>query len=411
MRFLKRMKLKNVFVAGGMPTVTYIDREHLSLESSLRNELAEGYKIVAITGPTKSGKTVLCKKVISERDSVWIDGGQVDGSDDFWGGLLRNLDLPDEETISEKVSISASFKAVIGLKTQVSDGKTVKFNGATKKEILQVMRERDLSLIVDDFHYLEDKLQTEVVRSLKSEVFEGLQVVLIAVPHRAFDAISAEPEMEGRYSHINIPEWSENDLKEIASIGFPKLGMQVASETIDEFCSESLGSPLLMQRFCGRLCLNYSVTETIKPARDYLPTKTVREAIYRQVSEQFGFPTFEKLAKGPQSRSKRNPRRLRDGTGSLDIYQAILVAVGNTGPKPKLHYDKIREALQNLLRDVDVPQKHEVSNALGQMEIIARRKLKGEPVLEWSDDYLYLTNPFLMFYMRWSDAAEIAKIP
>ncbi|WP_156916835.1 hypothetical protein [Leisingera aquimarina] len=72
------MKLKDVFVAGGMPTVTYIDREHLGLEKSLREELAEGYKIVAITGPTKSGKTVLCRKVISEQGSVWVDGGQVE---------------------------------------------------------------------------------------------------------------------------------------------------------------------------------------------------------------------------------------------------------------------------------------------------------------------------------------------
>lgn len=401
--------LKNVFVAGGMPSLTYVDREHLHLEKSLREELAEGYKIVAITGPTKSGKTVLCKKVIPERMSIWIDGGQIENADDFWRAVIGALNLPDATEIANGSKISASLQTIIGLKSEISSGNTVKFGGPTKKEILSTLRERDLTLIVDDFHYLSDPLQTEVVRALKSEVFSGLQVVLIAVPHRAFDAISAEPEMEGRYAHVTIPEWTAEDLQEIASTGFKALGMEVSPETVSNFCKEAIGSPLLMQRFCGRLCLHYEVEATLPNPRDFQPTKAVLEDIYKKVSQQFGFPTFEKLAKGPQSRSKRNPRRLKDGSGSLDIYQAILIAVGRTGPKSKLHYDEIRESIRGVLKESDIPQKHEVSNALGQMEVIAKTKLKGEPVLEWSSDYLYLTNPFLMFYMRWSDAADMRE--
>lgn len=401
--------LKDVFVAGGMPSLTYVDREHLHLEKSLRDELAEGYKIVAITGPTKSGKTVLCKKVILESKSIWIDGGQIEKGDDFWAAVLSALKLPAETTVSSDSKVSASLRSLIGLQSEVSAGKTIKFGGPTKKDLLSLVRERDLTLIVDDFHYLSDILQTDVVRALKSEVFHGLQVVLIAVPHRAFDAISAEPEMEGRYAHVTIPEWSPKDLEKIASSGFIALGMNVAPESVADFCEEAIGSPLLMQRFCGRLCLHYDVHNTNAPIRDFAPTKAVRDEIYRKVAQQFGFPTFEKLAKGPQSRSKRNPRRLRDGSGALDIYQAILIAVGRTGPKAKLHYDEIREALRGLLKEFDIPQKHEVSNALGQMETIAKEKLKGEPVLEWSNDYLYLTNPFLMFYMRWSDTSDLSQ--
>jgi hypothetical protein len=399
--------LKEVFVAGGMPSLTYVDREHLNLEKSLRSELAEGFKIVAITGPTKSGKTVLCKKVIPEQECIWIDAGQIEKPDDLWGAIISELRLPSEETENQDASFSAGIRSLIGIQAQVAEGKSVKFSGPTKKEILSTMRERGLALVIDDFHYLTNELQTVVIRSLKSEVFEGLQVVLIAVPHRAFDAISAEPEMEGRYAHLNIPEWDLSDLIQIADIGFHHLGMNVSEESVANFSKEAIGSPLLMQRFCGRLCVRYDVNETVKPAKDFLPTNGTLEEIYRNVSRQFGFPTFEKLAKGPQSRSKRNPRRLKGRDGSLDIYQAILVAVGMTGPRAKLHYDEIRETLRQLLKETDIPQKHEVSTALSKMESIAKTKLKGEPVLEWSDDFLYLTNPFLMFYMRWSDPADL----
>lgn len=399
--------LKDVFVAGGLPNLTYVDRKHLNLEKNLRAELTEGYKIIAVTGPTKSGKTVLCKKVIREDHAIWIDAGQIEKSDDFWGALLGALEMPTEKIEKEDESFSAGLRSLFTLKAEIASGRSVKFAAPSKKEILTLMRERGFALIVDDFHYLSDVMQTEVVRSLKSEVFAGLQAILIAVPHRAFDAISAEPEMEGRYSHIEIPEWNADDLSRIATTGFDLLGITVPTEAITNFCSEALGSPLLMQRFCGRLCTHYEIAETVRSAIEIKPTKEVLDQIFKSVAKQFGFPTFERLAKGPQSRSRRNPRRLKDGSGSLDIYQAILVSVGRTGPKAKLHYDEIRDAMKGLLKEVDLPQKHEVSNALGQMETIARTKLKGEPVLEWSKDYLYLTNPFLMFYMRWSETADM----
>lgn len=399
--------LKDVFVAGGLPNLTYVDRKHLNLEKSLRDEISEGYKVIAVTGPTKSGKTVLCKKVIHEEKSIWIDSGQIEKSDDFWSAILNALDLPTETTTKQNESISFGVKSLFTLKTDLASGKSVKFGAPNKKTILTLTRERGLTLIVDDFHYLTDAIQTEVIRSLKSEVFAGLQAILIAVPHRAFDAISAEPEMEGRYSHIEIPEWGIEDLQAIANTGFELLGLSVENTVVEKFSNEALGSPLLMQRFCGRLCNKYNVLATKKPKLELRPTLESLEEIFRGVAKQFGFPTFERLAKGPQSRSRRIPRKLRDGTGSLDIYQAILVAVGRTGPKPKLHYDEIRDAMKGLLRDADLPQKHEVSNALGQMEEIARTKLKGEPVIEWSKDYLYLTNPFLMFYMRWSKAEDM----
>ncbi len=224
--------VKQVFVAGGMPDITYVDRQHLSLEASLRNELREGYKIVAITGPTKSGKTVLCKKVISAQTSIWIDGGQITDSNQFWSTIIGELKLPSETTENTNSGHNASFKAIFGFQAQISSGMSLKFEGQSKKSILSAMRALGYTLIVDDFHYLSDTVQIDVVRSLKSEIFLGLSVVFIAVPHRVFDAITAEPEMEGRYAHISIPAWNLDDLMQIPKVGFPRLNMNVHPETL-----------------------------------------------------------------------------------------------------------------------------------------------------------------------------------
>ena len=396
------MKTKQIFVAGGMPTVTYVDRLAQSLEKNLRREIKEGYKVICVTGPTKSGKTVLTRHTLGKNKSALVNGGQVGSSDEFWNLLLQDLDLPDEETLSSSDEVSGGIRALVTAIAKSGEGSSQKFSNKNKRTILDYIRERDLALVVDDFHYMPSDVQREVVRALKSEVFEGLVAILIAVPHRAFDAIGVEREMEGRFAHVEIPAWSVEELLKIPGKGFPALNMIVPQSVCVELAGEANGSPLLMQRFCGRVCALYDIEEALSAPKEYNPSNSARETIFKDIANQFGFPTFDKLAKGPQSRSKRIDRKLASGQGSLDIYEAVLAAVSNTGPKEKIHYNEIRDELKSMLVEGDQPQKHEVSSALNHMSGIAKDEIEGEPVVEWVDDHLYITDPFLMFYMRWA---------
>lgn len=339
--------------------------------------------------------------MVGADQAVLVNGGQVSSSSEFWNLLLQALQLPDSETTSSTAQGSVGLRYLITAQAKASEGLTQTFNTNNKRTILSYLQNNELTLIVDDFHYMPDDVQRDVIRSLKSEIFEGLTAILIAVPHRAFDAIGVEREMEGRFAHVEIPNWSSDELVEISRKGFPALKMIVPPEAQNGFADEANGSPLLMQRFCGRLCDHYDIEETLPAPKNFNPSDVTKTTIYENVAKQFGFPTFEKLAKGPQSRSKRIERRLADKSGTLDIYQSVLRAVSNTGPKEKLHYNEIRDEIRKILFERDVPPKHEVSTALGHMSGIAKDKIEGEPVLEWSDDFLYLTDPFLIFYMRW----------
>lgn len=400
------MRTNKVFVAGGMPDVTYVDRAARNLERDLKAEIAEGHKVICVTGPTKSGKTVLTRHILGASKSATVNGGQVESSEEFWTLLLGALELPESESHDGGKEVAAGVKWIAFAQAKAAEGGSQTFNNNNKKTILAFMRDNDVTLVVDDFHYISDAIQREIIRSLKSEVFEGLVSILIAVPHRAFDAIGVEREMEGRFSHVQIPSWGPDELAAIANLGFPELNVDVPPACVNDFCKEAQGSPLLMQRFCLRLCINYEVEETLQSKKEINPSDRIRRDIYKSVAAQFGLPTFQKLSKGPQSRSKRIDRETIDSEGTLDIYQAVLRAVALTGPKEKLHYDDIRESLKAVLKEGSMPQKHEVSSALGHMSGIARDDIEGEPVLEWADDYLYLTDPFLMFYMRWSQRGE-----
>ena len=53
-----------VFTPNDIPTYTYVDRSDLRLEERLNDNLKISKLVVSVSGPSKSGKTVLIKKVI-----------------------------------------------------------------------------------------------------------------------------------------------------------------------------------------------------------------------------------------------------------------------------------------------------------------------------------------------------------
>src|SRR5438270_1729155 len=91
-----------VFVAGGQPTYTYVERTGEHVELKFARAIATPNQIVSLSGPTKTGKTVLCRRILGDRQFVWIDGGQVGSGDDFWKRVAFELNLPtSKESTSE----------------------------------------------------------------------------------------------------------------------------------------------------------------------------------------------------------------------------------------------------------------------------------------------------------------------
>jgi hypothetical protein len=74
---VKKYKVSEVFVPGGLPKYTYVPRSARKLEEKLRQVSDNLCKIATVTGATKSGKTVLVRKLFDPVPKVWIDGGHV----------------------------------------------------------------------------------------------------------------------------------------------------------------------------------------------------------------------------------------------------------------------------------------------------------------------------------------------
>lgn len=58
------MRIQQIFTPNDTPTVTYIDRSEHRLEQRLRDYFETPNVVVSVSGPSKSGKTVLIEKVV-----------------------------------------------------------------------------------------------------------------------------------------------------------------------------------------------------------------------------------------------------------------------------------------------------------------------------------------------------------
>lgn len=261
-------------------------------------------------------------------------------------------------------------------------------------QLMQQMR----PLVVDDFHYIDKSVQQAIVRSLKDPIFEGLPVILITVPHRAFDVIHVEKEMTGRVKQLQIPAWKIGELERIAKLGFNALNVNCNSTLIGKLANEAFESPHLMQDFCAALCLKNGVRETSQILVN-LQEPDDWQMFLKNMASDTSKLAFERLVIGPRQRTDRIRRTLVNGE-TCDIYGAVLFAIASTGPKTRLAYEDIRAGLRAVLRD-DVPQAHEVTRILEKMSEIARNEIEGEPVVDWDSSYLHISDPFFAYYLRW----------
>ena len=58
------LKAHDVFVPGAYPQYTYVPRESEGLEGTLKDSLNTPGQIISLSGPSKSGKTVLVERVV-----------------------------------------------------------------------------------------------------------------------------------------------------------------------------------------------------------------------------------------------------------------------------------------------------------------------------------------------------------
>ena len=414
------ISLSDVFSPGVMPELTYINRtpqgEKMTYEAKLKKALLKNGNLISITGGTKTGKTVLCNRVVGRESFIKISGSQIDSKEKFWQLIAEKLEIPAEISLSyatqsqdnQKTALSA--KAALlnllssGINTENGSSQTASENMTRKilrsnTLIMDLLIKSRIVLIIDDFHYIDKETQLYLARTLKAEIFNGLRAILLSLPHRADEAIRLNPDLIGRMSFIELAPWSKDELKEIARKGFSLLNMHVTEETLDYIASESALSPQLMQENCFNIAFliheNAQNEVTIADAQTAFKD-TVAE--YRHYSD-----TAQSILAGPtKGRSRRKTYHTKDGQ-CCDIYALILLSISADPPVLKITLDEIRQRMEKIVSSEEtLPTALSLSKMLKHVEEIIHQTIPDSDTLDWKNSTLYILDPFLLFYLRWN---------
>lgn len=376
--------------------------------------------ITSLSGPSKSGKTVLIKKVLDPDSLISISGAAIKSADDLWERVLNWMEAPSERTRTRSHEIALKAEAKGGGKLRVpfvaegsaeasAGGEYGYARGSEERHeragIDQVIREiggSDFVLFIDDFHYMDRDVQAEVARQLKEAAEAGVKICTASVPHRKDDVLRGNSELRGRVQAIDFEYWLPEEIEKIAVKGFSALRLSIDSGVRARLVQEAFGSPQLMQQICLQACLRAGFEETQLDEKIILFNDGAIASVLEQASTTTDFSSLlEGLHNGPKVRgAPRNQFKFKDGSTG-DVYRCILLALKNDPPSLAFSYDDVYQRTRAVCLD-EAPSGSSVASALEQMPQLAQDLEPHTRIIEWNDDVFDIVDPYFLYFIRCS---------
>ena len=384
------LRAEDVFRPGAFPEYTYISRKSAVSDLPYEFRLSQAIKVsgflTSLVGPSKMGKTILCEKVIGFENIVEVSGADFGEDTDFWRLAAVKAGLAYEGQFS-------SEKTITDTSDKYSKQETYSL---TKDKIIEFYKKENLVLVIDDFHYAPETKRMQVAQQLKDAIRKGFKAIVVSLPHRADEAIRQNADLSGRLSLINMESWEVDDLKEIAKVGFQKLGIQILDEVAAQIAVESLSSPQLMQYICLNICtiLEMQGSESGQVGFEIL------ETAYHYTTANFEYgDVVSFMLKGPNTRGKSRNMFLAHNGQEYDIYELIVKSIAENPPIMKLEFEDVKERIYRLIQeDSKKPSPQTIKESLAKLQELLDGREDIFKVLDWKEGVLYIRYPLYLFY-------------
>ena len=411
----------DVFTPNDTPTFTYVDRSDLQLEKKLSDGLRLKNMVISISGPSKTGKTVLVNKIVDYNLVIPIVGSGLKESRELWDRVLQWMSVPSSytESVSESQEVGANanvsgsgglptvatVSGAAGLSTKNVDSKskTNNFDYGGLPRVIKEISNSDFIIFIDDFHYINQDLQKEIGKDIKIAAEKGVKILTASVPHKSEDVVRSNPELRGRVFSIDIGKWNKEHLNQIVEKGFNALNVKIDDSTKEKVVSESLNSPRLAQT----ICLNLGRNMGIDVKKDKFEEITVpADKLTNSLLDTTQFTNFSKLLtslhSGPKTRgSERKLYDFHDG-GKGDVYRTILLAIQKNPISSFFSYHDITDRIRSICIN-DFPSGSSITQCLEQMKIISEQVQPSHQVIDWDGDILTIVDPYFLFFLRCSE--------
>lgn len=377
-------KPNEVFIPGALPDSTYITRvmkTGFTYEERLEQALSVSGYLTLISGPSKIGKTVLCEKVVGLEHLVEISGSDILNRSGLWTQIGMKAGMPHEGTTKAGDHTQDYIEETFYL---------------TKESVLSYFKEKELVLLMDDFHYASEEMQTFMAQQFKDAIRKGLKIIIASLPYQTDDTVRTNPDLQGRISIIDMQAWSKKDLEQIPRKGFNELDIPISEEIVDLLTKESISSPQLMQLICLNICVLAEKRKTKEISRNL-----VKDAFYFSTLNLDYDKVGNVIQKGKNSRGQKRSVYSTKHLGDLDLYGIILEALALDPPFASLSFGDLLERISKLIQGERKPSANAVKNYLKNIQEVLDSCDRSYEVIEWKNNTIYILESLFLFYLRW----------
>ena len=408
-----------VFTPNDVPTFTYVERSERKFEDRLREAFAIPKMIISISGPSKSGKTVLVNKVVEKDNLIPVSGASIKSANDLWTRVLSWMEGPVSRTERTGTTLKGDVSAKGGGKVGIPfviEGKAegeVKVGGERERsteetytltglpQVIKDIGNSNFTVFVDDFHYIPKDVQKEIGMQIKEAAESGVRICTASVPHRSDDVVRSNTELRGRVTAVDTGRWTQRELELIAFRGFQQLNVDVAPSVMNRLTAEAFGSPQLMQAICLNFCFENKINETLPTQKRIEMDFVALQNVLERTSTLTDFSTMiSRLNAGPKLRGHER-KEFEFKNGKLgDVYRCVLLALRADPPLLTLPYDELLTRTRAVCNG-ESPSGSSVANTLTHMTELAQT-VQEAPVIEWDEDVLDIVEPYFLFFLRCS---------
>lgn len=417
-------KATEVFTPGRFPAHTFVEDHLVERKRQLLDTLEAGAMLVSISGPSKSGKTVFVEEVLGKHNLIQITGAGAKSATDLWIRVFDLIGTPISKSDSSTSAVGASVSGkgsveggVIVAKGKAEVAATGTYTATTSSvegkaiDHLQVLIKElggtDFVVFIDDFHYVPRDVQGEVARQIKEAIRNNVKIICASVPYHADDVIRGNTDLRGRVFSIDFDYWKPDVLSKIAYKGFNKLNIAYRQSVVEKLSAEAAGSPQLMQYLCLNSCFELGVREASKDAIDFQHDPSQLSSICRRtaLSADYG-SVVEKMKEGPKTRGADRKIHVSRYGWQGDVYKLLVKALSLDPPQLTFRYQSLIDRIAATC-ERDPPSGSSTTSACFHVAKIVNDTI-GERVVEWDteNDVFDIRDPYLLFYLRWSDAVD-----
>lgn len=276
---METYKLEDIYVPVGLPDITFVIRDNL--ERSIKDWEMNRAKHMLIFGPSKSGKTSLWKKYVSQDNIIKIPCNINKSISDVYSEIITELDVFYTSEKGRELGIknnllgelkssilnmfSASVKAEVETTKKNADKETPVVNPIIGPNlIIKYLKPSEKIIVFEDFHYANDNLKVQLSQDLKAFSDDSCPWIIVGIQHKTSELLSYNIDLQQRIAEIPVEGFTDQQLLQIIELGELALNIKFSFTLKKNILHESLGSASLLQNICRRICLIKHLNETSK---------------------------------------------------------------------------------------------------------------------------------------------------